>query len=313
MKSIETICEYLLNGDNYLIIMHDSPDGDTVGSGYALCRALRAIGKRADCACGDRIPDKYDYMTDGIGDICTTYDHVIAVDVATVGLIRELGKRYAGRIELCIDHHDTNSLYAAHTYVRGDAAATCEIIYDVICGLGCEIQPEIAECLYTGISTDTGCFKYSNVTPRTHIIAAELMKTGIDTARINRIMFDTKSFEQLRVESMALEQMELLFGGKCVVIVLTQQMQELAPDDDLEGIKAITRQIKGVQIGVTMRERAQGEYKVSVRSNPPYSASDICGALGGGGHMYAAGCEINLPLDDAKRKLIAVISEVTGL
>lgn len=313
MNSIKNVCDFLLSRDNFLIIMHDSPDGDTVGAGYGLCRALRNIGKSADCVCGDIIPDKYSYMTAGCEPMCKQYDCILTVDVADIRLIREYGKRYEGKIELCIDHHGTNTNYAKHTYVCSDAAAACEIIFDIVLGLHCDLTADIAKCLYTGISTDTGCFRYSNVTPNTHIVAAALMKTGIDTAAINRIMFETKSFEQIKVENMAIDGMDLLFDGKCAVIVLTKEMQAIAPEDDLEGIKAITRQIKGVQIGVTMREKDDGTYKVSVRSNPPYSASDICSALGGGGHMYAAGCEIALPLNEAKAKIIQTVREVSKL
>ncbi len=313
MNSIKEVCEFLLSGDNYLIIMHDSPDGDTVGAGYGLCRALRAIGKAADCVCGDAIPDKYSYMTQGIEPVCKRYDRIITVDVATSGLIKKYSELYGDGIDLCIDHHATNTRYARRTYVRSDAAAACEIIYDIVVGLGCEVTDDIASCLYTGVSTDTGCFRYSNVTPNTHTVAARLMETGIDTALINRIMFETKSLEQIKVENMAINGMELLFGGKCAIIVLSQEMQRLAPEDDLEGIKAITRQIKGVQIGVTMREKPDGAYKVSIRSNPPYNASNICAALGGGGHMYAAGCEVNLPLGKAKKAIMSAIREVAGL
>ncbi len=313
MNSIKDVCEYLLSGDNYLIIMHDSPDGDTVGSGYALCRALRKVGKSADCACGDVIPDKYSYMTADIKPMCAQYDRIVTVDVADIKLIKKYGKRYEGKIDLCIDHHASHTPYAERTYVRSEAAAACEIIYEVVIGLGCELSVDIARCLYTGVATDTGCFRYSNVTPNTHLVSAELMKTGIDSALINRIMFETKSLEQIRVENMAIDSMDMCFDGKCAIIVLTQEMQKMAPEDDLEGIKAITRQIKGVQIGVTMREKEDSSFKVSIRTNPPYSASDICSLLGGGGHMYASGCEVKGELSCAKDRIISAIREVTKL
>ena len=213
MNSIKNVCDFLLSRDNFLIIMHDSPDGDTVGAGYGLCRALRNIGKSADCVCGDIIPDKYSFMTAGCEPMCKQYDCILTVDVADIRLIREYGKRYEGKIELCIDHHGTNTNYAKHTYVCSDAAAVCEIIFDIVLGLRCDLTADIAKCLYTGISTDTGCFRYSNVTPNTHIVAAALMKTGIDTAFINRIMFETKSFEQIKVENMAIDGMDMLIAG----------------------------------------------------------------------------------------------------
>ncbi len=309
MTDIKTICEYLKSNDNFLILMHASPDGDAVGSGYALCRALRQMGKKADCQCSDIIPARYGYMLEGIEKIGHEPEHIITVDIADPKLLGKLRAQYADRIEVAIDHHASNVGYAPLSLVRSEAAAACEVIFDIINLLGCEIDKKIAECLFTGISTDTGCFKFSNTTANTHRVAAKLIEAGIDAGEINRIMFDTKSFARLNIERQVIEKIEMLNEGKIAVIHVPLKMQEDVSPDELEGINALSRQIEGVVIGVTMREKDENKYKISVRTHAPIDASAICARLGGGGHMRAAGCEIALPFNEAKEKIIAAARE----
>ncbi len=309
MTDLKKVCDYLIQNDDYLILMHGSPDGDAVGSAYALCRALRALGKKADCACCDPIPSRYGYMLEGVENIGHSPLHVITVDVADPKLLGGLRQDYEDKIELVIDHHASNVEYAELSLVKPDAAAACEVIYHVICALGVAIDKKIAECLFTGISTDTGCFKFSNTTAETHRIAASLIERGIDAGEINRIMFDTKSYARIELEKKVLENMELLDGGKIAVIVVTAEMQASVTQDELEGINALGRQIEGVVAGVTIREKEPNRYKASVRTHHPVDASVICKKLGGGGHIRAAGCELKMPYDQAKATIVAAVRE----
>ena len=310
MTDIKNVCEYLLSGDNYLIIMHDSPDGDTVGSGYALCRALRQIGKSADCVCGDKIPDKYDYMTDGVKSMCKQYDHVLTVDVADIRLIREYGKRYEGKIELSIDHHDTNIRYAHHTYVRGDASAACEIIYDVVLGLGCEMTQDIARCLFTGISTDTGCFKYANVTSGTHLRAAKLLEAGVNASEINRLLFETKERTQLRAEGIAAGKLRLFANGKISSIAIEySDYREGVSIGDFETAVDIARSVRGTVCAAVIKASPAKEntYRVSMRSNG-LNVAEVAAAFGGGGHVRAAGCTLYCAsAKEAERIIVAAL------
>ena len=309
MTDIKSICEYLKANDNFLILMHASPDGDAVGSGYALCRALRSMGKKADCACGDVIPARYGFMLEGVEPIGHTPQHIITVDLADTKLLGKLRKEYEGKIEAAIDHHASNIGYAPLSLVRSEASAACEVIYDVLIELGCEIDVKIAECLFTGISTDTGCFKFSNTTANTHRVAAMLIEKGIDAGEINRIMFDTKSLARFELEKQVIDSMELLDGGQMAVVCVSLDMQEGLTPDELEGINALTRQIEGVVVGITMRQKGEERYKISVRTHAPIDASAICARLGGGGHIRAAGCEIKLPFNEAKAAIIAAARE----
>ena len=313
---LENAADFLKSHDNFLILTHANPDGDTLGSAFGLSMILQKIDKKCLVICSDEIPEKYSYFTSLAtqADLKGCEPTVISVDVADAKLLGALEKTYADKVSLCIDHHHSNTGYADKTYLDGDAAANCEIIYDLASKLSVEVDKNIALALYTGVSTDTGCFRFSNTTAKTLRIGANLMECGIDTAEINRIMFETKSRIRVELESMALKDMEFHFDDKCAIITVTRDMYEKTGcrDDDLEGITAISRSIEGVIVGVTMRERENGGFKVSVRTYPPVDASEICARLGGGGHIRAAGCQISAKYD-AKQAREEILKHVKAV
>lgn len=295
--------------DNYLILSHRNPDGDTLGSAFALKRTLDKMGKKSFVKCVDPMHHKYSYLWDGVDNSEFAFDKIIAVDVADKKLLGEsFEEMYGDNIWLCIDHHLTNREYAENLLLE-DRAAAAVVIYEVICELGVEITPEIASCVYTGLATDTGCFMFSNTTPTVHRIAAEVMEKGADYTNINRLMFETKSMSYLRLEQMAVSSIESYFDGKCAIMTITRKMFEESGSSSTEcdGIAALPRKIEGVKIGVTIRERHNGSYKVSLRTVEPYDAAKICGKLGGGGHSAAAGCEFECSLDEVKATLLDTI------
>ncbi len=298
--------ELLKQQDNVLILMHKNPDGDTIGSGYALYYALTDMGKRAALACSDPIPDKYGYMTEPVQPLTEEPSFVVAVDIADVQLLGDLEETYATRVDLCIDHHMSNTLYAKDTCLYKTAGATCEIMTDIIGKLGTDITKRIADCLYTGTATDTGCFKYSNTSSHTHLVAARLIEAGADYVAINREMFDTKSKNRLLLEQAALSGMEFHFDDRCAVITVTREMfaRTGAKEADLDGVSALSRQVRGVEVGVMLREKEDGSIKVSIRTTSWVNASDICRHFGGGGHIRAAGCVLNGPMEAAKARLL---------
>ena len=302
---------FLRSHDDFVILTHSSPDGDTLGSGYGLLAALRGIGKRAKLICPDEIPKKFDFISaNREGDF--EPQTVVTVDVADEKLLGDLEQVYGLKVDLCIDHHGSNTRYANLLYFEPESAAACECVYKVILNLGVEITPYIASCLYLGMSTDTGCFKFSNTTPRTLRFAAELMEKGADYAEINRVMFETKSRERIAMERLVLENMEFYFEGRCAVLTVTEEMINSTGCDraDLDGITAISRQVEGVVIGATIKEQPDGSFKVSLRTHEPYDASLICKAFGGGGHLRAAGCRFQASAEQVKQLLLAKIAEV---
>ena len=310
MISASAAASFLERSDKFVILTHASPDGDTLGSAYALADALCALNKRVFVVCPDKIPEKFGYLIKEYE--AFEPETVVAVDIADEKLLGSLYDRYSGRAALCIDHHGSNTKYAEMLYLEADAAAACECIYNVINELGTVITPYMASCLYTGIATDTGCFKFSNTTPRSHRYAAELIEKGADYGEINRVMFEVKSRGRIAMERKVLENIEFYYGGRCAVITVTRDMikETGCPLGDLDGVTAMSRQIEGVQLGVTIKEKPDGKYKVSLRTFEPYNAADICAVFGGGGHIRAAGCEFSCDIESAKRQLLSAIGEV---
>ncbi len=308
--TLADICEYLKSHDNYVVLTHVNPDGDTLGSAYGLKKGLKKLGKKAQVVCCDEIPHKYDYFIDD-----SEYDFipetVVAVDVADIKLLGDLYERFEGRIDLNIDHHVSNTHYAKHLYLDADAAAAAECVYEILDELGVEFDRDIANALYTGLSTDTGCFKYGNVTDRTHRIAAKLHRIGVDAAEINRIMFDTKSKSRVQMETMVLQSAEFHFEDRCMLMSITLDIQHKTgcSRTDMEGVPAMSRSVEGVLAGITVKENREGEFKISLRTYNPLDASAICGKLGGGGHKAAAGCTVIGTLEEAKNRILKAVKE----
>lgn len=310
LTDFSTAVSELKKADKILILTHRNPDGDTLGSGFALLRALRQLGKRARLINADKISEKYAHLYEGLSEDNFEEEFIVSVDVAEKKLLgEEYALKYADRVDLSIDHHGTTKLFAKKTYSEPDSASACEILYEVIKALGAKIDKSIADCIYTGCSTDTGCFKYSNVTARTHRIAAELIECGADHSGINEKMFDTKSMNSISLERMCYESLETFADGRVAVITVTKEMLRKSGTDKshLDAIKPITRQIEGVQIGITVKEEENGATGISVRTDENYDASLICAHFGGGGHIRAGGCEIKAEPEKAKEKIIDYI------
>lgn len=301
----------LVKADRILLVCHKNPDGDTIGSAAALYHALKDLGKTAAVLCADPIPARYAYMELVPYTGQFTPEFTVAVDVAGIQLFGDAVAEYTKEIDLCIDHHPSNPGYARSMLLDGEAAAAAEIVYELLVAAGTEITPRIADCLYTGISTDTGCFKFSNTTARTHEIAAKLIRAGAQVVTLNAILFESKSRGRLAIERMALESLEYSFEGRCATIFLTKEQiaQAGADTSDIEGITSLPRNIEGVEVGITIRQQPAGSYKVSVRTVPSVDAAAICAHLGGGGHRQAAGCELLGSLDNAKAALLAEVEK----
>ena len=289
--SVKECADILREKDNILILTHANPDGDTLGSGFALCRALMKIGKICAVINADDIPKKYNYLFDDIVEIKFKPDYIVAVDVATVNLLGGLEEQY--KIDMCIDHHSTNTEYA-NLLLLEDVPAACQIMYEVVLALGVEVDKKIADCLYTGLTTDTGCFRYDSTTAQTYRVAADLIDAGADNGRINRIMFETKSKTYARLERLAIESMRFY------------EMFQLTGSNaqETEGLAPLTRQIEGVEIGITIQERPDGTCKASIRTFESVNAAKLAACFGGGGHAQAAGCKFDCDVKEARRLLV---------
>lgn len=307
---VKRCAELLREQDNILILTHAHPDGDTLGSGFGLCRALMALGKNARAINADEIPKKYDYLYKDLNFADFKEEYVVAVDVATENLLGGLSDVYGSKINLCIDHHGTNTEYAENLLLI-ETASACEIIYQVILALGVSIDKKTADCLYTGISTDTGCFRYASTTADTYRVAADLIEKGADNGAINRAMFETKTKTYARLERLAIEGMKFYLDERVCVITVTQQMYKKSGsnEQETEALAPITRQIEGVEIGITIREKEDGTCKASFRTFG-VNAAEIAKTFGGGGHPQAAACRFNCSVDEATEGLIAKCREI---
>ena len=309
--SVQQMAQRLKSADNILILCHKNPDGDTVGCGSALYYALKALDKNAAVLCSDTIPARYAFTNAHLFKGEFEPETVVAVDVAGLQLFGEGNgvPRYSRHVDLCIDHHAGNSGYADFTLLDGSAAAAAELMYRVILEMGVDITPHIADCLYTGVATDTGCFRFSATTANTHLAAAKLIEAGADVEKLNERLFECRSHARIQAEKMALESLEFYYEDRCALICLTWDQIQAAgvAGAELEDLTSLPRSIEGVEVGLTLRQQKDGSFKISVRTGHDTNACNIARRLGGGGHPRAAGCEISGNPDNAKH---AILEEV---
>jgi len=310
MTNLETI-DYLRTHDNYLILNHRRPDGDAVGSAAALCRALRQMGKTASVWKNPETTERYlPYLSGLETEAVPEGASLISVDLAAETLLPLNGLDFAGRIVLSVDHHMSNTGYAEYTNVDPKCAACGELLLEILRELG-PVTKEMADALYLAVSTDTGCFQYSNVTGDTLRTAAALKDLGADTFSINKTMFGTKTIARLRLESALTNSAEFYAEGLVAVCCISQSLMDSigATEDDAEDISGFPRSMEGVQIGVLVKELREGGAKISLRTGDAYNASEICGKLGGGGHRAAAGAQDDAGMESAKARILAAIAE----
>lgn len=306
--TLEQAAEFLREHDDFLILSHANPDGDTFGCSHGLCGALQKIGKRARIVCADPLSERFSYMKNAIEEQEFTEQTIVSVDVADKTLLGKYEEIYGNKVDLAIDHHLSHVPFAKRIYVDDTAAAAAEIVYDLILLLGAEPNKHIAACLYTGIATDTGCFKYGSTTRATHEKAGRLMEYGFDAAEINYTLFEMKTKARLGLERYVMEHMVFFAKDRGAVVVLTKELMDSVDAEDVNGIAALPRQIQGVEVGVVLKEREDG-WKASMRSNN-VNVQEICSLFGGGGHIRAAGCSLkNMTAQQAKEKVMTAVTE----
>ena len=312
MLSVREAAERLRSFDNVLILTHLRPDGDTVGSAAALCAGLLALGKAAYLLPNPELTDTAaPYFRPYAAPEDFTPEKVVSTDIATTDLFPENARPYAGRVDLAIDHHPSFQRFGRENLVRPSAAATGEIIYDILAELG-PITAEMALPLYVAVSTDCGCFAYNNTTARTHAVAAALLRTGIDFQAVNKTFFRTKSRKRLALEAAMLGGVEYHDGERVAVLAVPMSLiaQVQATETDAEDLSALGGQIQGVDCAVTMRELRPDVWKFSLRTGPRVNATEVCALLGGGGHAAAAGCTVEAPFAEAKGRMLEAIAQV---
>lgn len=300
---------------NIAIICHIRADGDTLGSAYGLKYSLEKNLRKDNVRvlCAEKVKDRLKFICgedDPSRELEFTPDLFITVDIAEPILMGD-NKKYAddNLIDIKIDHHPADNLYGKLNLIDTDASSCGEIVFKICKKLGA-VDTRIGEPLYAAICSDTGNFKYRNVTSETHRAAADLMETGIDITDIHDKIYGKKTQKELTALKIAYNDLHYYHGGKVAVITVTNEMKKNngINDDDLGEISSIPLDIKGVDLGITIKQNddTPEKYRTSMRSNNNVNASEICGKLGGGGHVRASGAIITA---DSPEKAEAMIME----
>ena len=304
--------QWLLERDHFVILTHRKPDGDTIGSAAALCRGLRQMGKTAHVLQNDEVTPLCAPLLEGLtkpkpeqGDI------LVAVDVAADNMLPQAYMEMKNCIDLRIDHHGSGREYTPNELVDSESAACAEIIWELLLDMGVDPDKEMAEAVYVGVSTDTGCFRYANTTAHTFDVAADCTAAGADVFEWNRKLFDTNSLAKLRLQAWVVDNLKLLCGGKIAMCALPKEVEVKTgvSEDDMNNISGFLRSIEGVCIAALLRNAGEDNTKVSVRSVPGYNAAYFCEQFGGGGHAGAAGCSIRKSLAEAAKEVEEVLEK----
>lgn len=313
---IKSVAEEILKYNKIAITFHTSPDGDAIGSSLGLLNVLRNIGKNAYITSRDVIPDNLSFLPYGkeiTGDVAISEDTelVIVLDCGNVDRISADLENYKGKI-INIDHHMSNEKFGYINYIESDSAACAEIVYLLAKDLGFNFEKnmkesiEVGMCIYTGILTDTGSFRHSNVTKRTHTIAGALVDIGVKNNEIHSYIFENRPYEKIKLIGSTMSNLELLCNNKIAYVeVSIDLLRSLGFENvDTSDIISMALSINGVEVAVLTKEAEDG-VKASLRSKNDIDVRKIAEALGGGGHVKAAGLKIkDVTLGEAKEKII---------
>lgn len=305
--SLKETAEFLKEHDNFFILSHEHPDGDTLCSGAALCSALRRLGKTACCHRNPEIGERYlDFVENYLGEPEEGNVCYITVDVADQKM---LPCHKETRIDLAIDHHASNTGYGDRLLLSAENASCGELVYRLILETGCSLTEEEASLLYIAVSTDTGCFRYTNTNASCLITAAELINAGADHRDINVRFFRSDSRARIAILARMYSDIVYHLGGRVTSSVLTADCirKAGATEDDLDDIAHIPGSVECSEVAIFIRELPNGINKVSLRSKPGFDVSALAGLYGGGGHPGAAGFKSKL---EAGKLVETLVSEI---
>lgn len=314
--TLDNILEEIKKAETIVVLTHETPDGDAVGSSLAMKIALKQLGKNADV-----IIPKYSRMFEFLPDAkeikkesdIKKYDLAICVDCAD--LKRLAGSEYfeTAKTKIQIDHHSINKMYADYNFVNPVAPACCEILIGMFEYFGIEITSELGTCIIAGIITDTGGFQYAGVTAETFEFAAELLRKGVNISNVYQKTLSTKTRAHFELSRIVSNRMEFFENGKVVFTYMTNEDEKNvnSEEGDHEGLVEMGRDIEGVEVSIFIRQKeGTGGYKVSLRSKEYVNVADVALMLGGGGHIKAAGCFVQGTVEEVKEKVLSEIRKV---
>lgn len=319
MTTLDSIVEEIKKAESIVVLTHETPDGDAIGSSLAMYNALKQIGKNVDVIIPE-CPRNFNFLT-GYNEIkkegkITNYDLAITVDCATIERLNGWQDYFdRANVTINIDHHTKNGMFADYNYVNPASPACAQILIIVLEALNIKINKEIGECLLTGIITDTGGFKYQGVSSETFQFVAWLMQSGVNVSNVYKKALQIKTKSSFELEKIAMNRLEFLEDGKIAFTYITKQdeISVNAETGDHEGIVEKGRDVEGVEVSVFLRQIEDKTYKISLRANEHVNVSDVAMVFGGGGHVKAAGCKINGTPEQIKTTLVKVIKKHIGI
>jgi phosphoesterase RecJ-like protein len=315
---IEKIASIVKTEDNFVVVTHINPDGDALGSLLGMHLALTEMGKHSHALCADKFPTIYDFLPGHqqiISDVADTGGppkFIIAVDAAEEKRISgDLSGLRSGAQLINIDHHTTNPGFGDFNFVQTDATSTAELVHQVLKTAGYKISPDVGKCLYTGLVTDTGGFRFAGVNSQTLMLGAEMLSAGFDSYDITRPLFEEYPIRRIYLERLVLERIEILLDGKLVLSTLySEDFKKFGAEmSETENLVNRLRENKGVLAGILFTTMPDNAVRVSFRSKDSLDVSAIARSLGGGGHCYAAGLKSSLPLQKLKEKIVRAVAE----
>jgi len=321
MENLKQIGHQLLLLDNYIIIGHSFPDGDSIGSILALYLGLSKLGKNVEIVLQDPLPQIYTYLA-GSGKFCRPDEirvdtaHVIFLDCSDLNRVGEENLDYLSGRELTIniDHHQDNSMFGDYNFVNPAASSVAEIMYELLTIMEIPITADIADCLYAGIVMDSGSFMNSNTSSETLRTASCLVDKGANIDKTRNNLLESKALEEILLISQALQHLELYRDGKIACMTLAYEDVERIGAINIhpEGIINYARCIRGVEIALLLREASPGVVKIGFRSKNDIDVARLAAELGGGGHKRAAGATQEGDLNQVKRSVIKLLEKVVG-
>ena len=304
---------FLLEHDHYTILSHRRPDGDTIGSSAALCLGLRQLGKTAHVLYNAEVSPRFQWLHEGLTKLeVEEGDVIVSVDVASPGMLPKAFQSLLGKIQLRIDHHASATSFTDLELVDGGSASCAEVVWDVLELMGVKADQAIGEAVYVGVSTDTGCFRYSNTNAHTFAVAAECARADARIYELNQELFETNTLGRLRMQAWIVDHMQMIRGGEMAICAIPKAVEDEigVTEDDMDNISSFPRTVAGVCMAATLRETSDDGVKMSVRAVPGYDATKVTEKFGGGGHKGAAGASMKKPLAEAVKAVEKVMLEL---
>ncbi|USG67974.1 bifunctional oligoribonuclease/PAP phosphatase NrnA [Brevibacillus ruminantium] len=321
-RSLEEAAAFMRAHDRYLVLSHVNPDGDATGSALAVAQMLKDLGKSFVVINEGETPEKFSFLPGSsqilnlsVSPLEEIFSAVIAVDCADRSRMGKVEHLFAPDVQLLnIDHHPTNDGFGTLNVIRTEAAATAEILYDLAATAEFLLQPDLALCLYTGLLTDTGGFRYSNTTPHVMESAARLLTFGVNPGDVAERCLEVITLGHVQVLRRALASLELTHQKLVASVAVSRQdlAEAGANREDAGGLVNYCRNIEGVEVGISFVEADTDVFKVSLRSRSYVNVAEVAQKLGGGGHAKAAGCTVKGPIDTVRKQVLSLVGEAIG-